>query len=150
MSIVILGVGLLAAPWLKAFRYGRHPWRPHGSRLGLWTLVPLVLLYTLGNLFVLIFTWWPSDVQKSLKTTAPIVPSILGPILGTVFLVAGAIYWVWDRHVLVWLGYTTEVLAERHDESELDVQMNFHVSTAHRILRILKLTVFRETLTVLL
>ncbi|KAF2807212.1 uncharacterized protein BDZ99DRAFT_392515, partial [Mytilinidion resinicola] len=125
---LFLGVGLLAAPWLKAFRYGTQPWRPHGSRLGLWTLIPLVTLYTLGNLFVLVFSWWPSDVQKSLRTTSPIVPSVVGPILGTVFLVAGAAYWVWDRHILMWLGYTTEVMAERQDGSDLDVQMYFHVS----------------------
>jgi len=129
--IVLLGVGLLAAPWLKAFRYGKQPWRPRGSRLGLWTLVPLLVIYVSANLFVLIFSWWPSDVQRSLRTTAPIVPSVLGPIVGTSFLVAGAVYWLWDLHVLRWLGYTTEVYAETQDESELDVHMHFHVSHTH-------------------
>jgi hypothetical protein len=126
--LVLLGVGLLAAPYLKAFRYGTQPWKPRGSRLGLWTLVPLASIYVLGNLFVLVFSWWPSDLKKSLRTAAPIVPSVIGPVLGTVFLVAGAFYWVWDLHILRWLGYTTEVMAETHEETELDVRMYFHVS----------------------
>ena len=127
-TLVLLGIGLLAAPWLKSFRYGTQPWRPRGSRLGLWTIIPLVTIFSVSNLFVLVFSWWPSDLQKSLKTKASIVPSVTGPILGTGFLVAGAVYWVWDLHILRWLGYTTEVMAETQDESELDVQMYFHVS----------------------
>jgi hypothetical protein len=125
---VLLGIGLLAAPYLKAFRYGTQPWRPRGSHLGLWTLVPLVSIYVLGNLFMIVFSWWPADLQKSLRTTAPIVPSLIGPVLGTVFLIAGAFYWMWDLHVLRWLGYTTEIMAETQDESEMDVRMYVHVS----------------------
>lgn len=125
---MLLGIGLLAGPYLKAFRYGTQPWKPRGSRLGLWTLVPLVSIYVLGNLFILVFSWWPSDLQKSMRAIAPVVPSLIGPALGTVFLVAGAFYWMWDLHVLRWLGYTTEVMAETQDESELEVRMYVHVS----------------------
>ncbi|CAN9439065.1 unnamed protein product [Alternaria alternata] len=123
---LLLGIGLLAGPYLKAFRYGTQPWKPRGSRLGLWTLVPLVSIYVLGNLFILVFSWWPSDLQKSMRAIAPVVPSLIGPALGTVFLVAGAFYWMWDLHVLRWLGYTTEVMAETQDESELEVRMYVH------------------------
>ncbi|KAF2733876.1 hypothetical protein EJ04DRAFT_494500 [Polyplosphaeria fusca] len=136
---LLLGFGLLAAPWLKSFKYGSDPWRPHGSRLGLWTLIPLVLLYICGNFFVLVFSWWPSDVQKSLKTATTVLPSMTGPIIGTVFLIAGAVYWVWDLYILRWLGYTTEVLAETQEESELDVQMYFHRNINGFALRVYEL-----------
>ncbi|CAN9255065.1 unnamed protein product [Alternaria alternata] len=109
---LLLGIGLLAGPYLKAFRYGTQPWKPRGPSLGLRTLVPLVSIYVLGNLFILVFLWWPSDLQKSMRAIAPVVPSLIGPVLRTVFLVAGAFYWMWDLHVLRWLGYTTEIMAE--------------------------------------
>jgi hypothetical protein len=85
-------MGLLAAPWLQSFKSERQPWRPMGSRLGLKTIVPMTLFFILTNLFVLIFSWWPADLRKSLHTKLSIVPPITGPILGSVFLLAGAVY----------------------------------------------------------
>jgi hypothetical protein len=125
--IVFLGLGLLAAPWLKSFRSDGRQWRPRGSRLGLKTIDPLTLLFVLVNLLVVILSWWPANLQKSLHTESPILPTIAGPIVGTVFLFTGAVYWFWDLHVLRWIGYTWKV-----EETEPDggkVEMIFTVGT---------------------
>lgn len=124
---VFLGLGLLAAPWLKSFRSDGRQWRPRGSRTGLKTIIPLTLLFVLANLFVLILSWWPANLQNSLHIKSPILPSVAGPIVGTVFLLAGAVYWFWDLHALRGIGYTWKV-----EETEPDggkVEMLFTVGT---------------------
>ncbi len=124
---IFLGTGLLAAPWLKSFQVDGKSWRPSTTGAGMKVAFPLTLLFVAANLFVLVFSWWPADVHDSLQTTSPILPSVVGPIVGTCFLVAGAVYWLWDLHVLKVFGYTWQVL-EREPEEE-EVKMLFTVSS---------------------
>lgn len=123
---VLLGLGLLAAPHLNSFSKADVPWKPI-AWLGRWTQVPLTTLYVLANGFMLVLYWFPSNLQKDLHTKSVILPSYVGPLVGTVFYVAGAVYWVWDLKVLPKLGWRLEVLQERQEGWV--VYMSFQVRT---------------------
>lgn len=128
--LVVLGLGLLAAPYLNSFSSDGSPWKPQSSPLfGRWILYPLVVIYILANLFVIVVCWLPSDEQVTLHTKGFVLPSFAGPLVGTVFFVAGAVYWVWDLHILPALGLRMEVLAEY--QVEFTVHLTFRVSHSH-------------------
>ena len=123
---VVLGVALLAAPRLKAFRYDSKKWSPKGSSLGLWYLYPLIMIYIIVNLFVFVVNWSPSSLQNTLHTKERVVASWVGPCVGIACFAAGAAYWFWDRHILRWLGYEMEPMQER--TVDMTVHITFHVS----------------------
>lgn len=110
---MVLGIALLAAPHLKSFEYEGQKWSPKGSSLGLWYLFPLTGIYIVANLFVFVVDWFPASLQNTLHTKERVVASWVGPTVGTACFAAGAAYWLWDRHILHFLGYDSEPLQER-------------------------------------
>ena len=125
-QIVVLGIALLAAPYLKSFEYDGQKWSPKGSSLGLWYLFPLTGVYIVINLFVFVVDWFPASLQNTLHTEKRVVASWVGPTVGTVCFAAGAAYWFWDRHILPFFGYELEPLQERTEG--LTVHITFEVS----------------------
>ena len=117
---------MLAAPYLKSFEYDSRKWSPKGSSLGLWYLLPLTVLYIVANLFVFVVDWFPASLQNTLHTKEHVVASWVGPTVGTSCFLAGAVYWLWDRHVLRFLGYEMEPLREWTEG--LTVHITFEVS----------------------
>jgi hypothetical protein len=99
-------------------------WYPQGSRLGLWAIYFLAALYVLMNLFVFAMIWLPSNLQKALNSSSPILPSFLGPTVGISCYAAGALYWVWDRKILKALGYRLEPLKERQEGNIVRITFN--------------------------
>lgn len=123
---MVLGIALLAAPHLKTFEYEGQKWSPKGSSLGLWYLFPLTGIYIVANLFVFVVDWFPASLQNTLHTKERVVASWVGPTVGTACFAAGAAYWLWDRHILHFLGYDSEPLQERTEG--LTVHITFEVS----------------------
>lgn len=117
---------MLAAPRLDSFRYDGQKWSPKGSKLGLYYLYPLTVLYIVANVFIFAVNWIPSGLQDTLETKRRVVPSFVGPTVGTACFAAGAAYWLWDRHILKFLGYEVEPLQER--VIDMTVHISFHVS----------------------
>src|SRR5436305_11251593 len=103
-SAVLLGCGLLAAPWLDSFKLPEERWKPKSSSLGYLLLGPLLVIFILGNLLILVLCWWPANVQQTLATKALTLPSYTGPIIGTSVLAVGIVHWVWDIYILPWFG----------------------------------------------
>ena len=101
-------------------------WTPRASAFGLWDLVPLTVIYIVANLFIFIVNWFPASLQDSLHLSSKVVPPYAGPTVGTAVIVAGAVYWIFDRRILRLLGYTMEPLQEYQDG--LTVHLSFHVS----------------------
>lgn len=104
-SAVILGCGLLAAPWIDSFKLHEERWKPKSLGLGYLLLGPLIVIFILGNLLILVLSWWPANVQQTLATKALTLPSYTGPIIGTSILAAGIVHWVWDIYILPRFGY---------------------------------------------
>jgi hypothetical protein len=126
----LLGCGLLAAPWIPAFRHTpEEKWKPQSSNLGYFLLVPLVVLFVAGNLFILILCWWPADVQKTLDTKALTLPSYAGPIAGTSILAAGVAHWLWDIHILPYFGYNFWVEETKMADNVVEVTYTVSCST---------------------
>ncbi|KAH8658620.1 amino acid/polyamine transporter I [Tricladium varicosporioides] len=111
----LLGLGLLAAPWLKAWKKGDEPWKPRSSKLGYWSQMPLTTIFIVANAFVIVLCWFPANLQSTLKTKSPILPPVVGPAVGTSLFFVGAIYWLWDIKILPLLGYKFEANAERQE-----------------------------------
>jgi hypothetical protein len=103
---VLIGSSLLCAPFLAAFNYpDGTKWKPRSSRLGFIKLVPLTVVYVLANIFIIVLSWYPTDMQHLLGSKAYILPSYTSPIIGTSVFAVGIIYWIWDRHFLPLIGY---------------------------------------------
>ena len=124
--IVVLGSALLVAPLLRSFDVLDRPWRPRGTKLGFWSVVPLTVIYVLANLFVFVVSWFPSDLQNALHTKSRILSGYVGPTIVMCIFGAGALYWAWDIHILPILGYRLE--RNREVEDGLDIHVNFTVS----------------------
>ncbi|KAK0708714.1 amino acid permease-domain-containing protein [Lasiosphaeris hirsuta] len=138
---ILLGLGLLAAPWLSSFRPsessislvpGRHgvecraaPWEPQSSRrLKGFLVFPLAFLFVLMNLFVLVLYWFPPRGQRDGGLATPITSNCIGPVAMGIF--GGAIlYWVWDRLVLPRLGCRMEIVDLDEIDHNLDVRITF-------------------------
>ena len=125
-GVVVLGIALLAAPHLRAFDYAGQKWSPKGSSLGLWYVFPLTVIYVITNLFVFVVDWFPASLQNTLHTKERVVAPWVGPTVGTACFAAGAAYWLWDQHILRWLGYELEPL--RECTVGMTVHITFHVS----------------------
>ena len=137
---VLLGIGLLTAHRHKCFDYGLDRWTPQSIRSFSWTFYPLVIFYTLSNLFVFIMAWFPSGFQDALhklKPTERVVPSLIAPILAVACFGFGVVYWAWDMYILRFLGYELETLQEYPDhEDALVMHMTFEVSQDDTLVRI--------------
>lgn len=96
-------------------------WYPQSTRLGLWIIVPFTLLYTLANAFILILCWFPSDLGQREQ----ILPTFVGPAVGTGLSVLGVVFWFFDLHLLPHFGYRME--AEERREGYV-VHLRFQVS----------------------
>ncbi|OCL02043.1 amino acid transporter [Glonium stellatum] len=127
---ILLGVCLLAAPWISAFRFEDGPWKPQSSSWEWWLLAPLTVIYVASNAFVLILSWFPANLQTTLNTTAETLPYYTGPVTGLALIGFGIIWWTWDVYILRWFGY--EFWAEEDDPEyshkwKVDVlRVNFH------------------------
>jgi hypothetical protein len=127
---VLLGFGLLLAPWIESFRVNGEKWKPQSSRLGWWLLAPLVIIYILSNAFVLILSWFPENLQSVTRTTQQTLPYYTGPVTALGIIGFGIMWWAWDSHILPFLGYHFQV--EESEEFSMRWQMNtlcvsFHV-----------------------
>jgi hypothetical protein len=92
-----------------------------------WAVVmSLCVLYTLANLTIIAVGWIPADSKKELGTTRPVLPSFMGPAVGTSICAVGGLYWIWNRYVLPALGYRMSIEAERGDG--FNVQLTYTVS----------------------
>ncbi|KAK3356354.1 amino acid permease-domain-containing protein [Lasiosphaeria hispida] len=124
---ILLGLGLLAAPWLKSFRSseGDLLWEPKSSRhLKGFLVFPLALLFVLINLFVLVLYWFPPQGQRDGGIATPITSNCIGPVAMGIF--GGAVlYWVWDRLVLPRLGCRMEIEDPDVVDDDFDVRITF-------------------------
>lgn len=128
----MLGGALLFAPRLQSFRLNGEPWTPKSSKLGLKLIYPLTMIYVLANLFVFVFSWFPSETFHAQRQ---VVSSFLGPAVVISCVLAGAAYWFWDRHLLQLLGYRLETLQEYNEG--LDVHLSFKVSLTRTVTSLL-------------
>ena len=117
--IVLLGCGLLCAPWLSCFK-GKdgQPWKSESSRFGYGLLVPLTVAYVCANAFVLVFSFFPSQTKAVPNTKGQIITALAGPIAGHSIIAFGVIWWAWDRKILPRLGYHFKVSAGEISYSE--------------------------------
>jgi hypothetical protein len=125
LSAVVLGVALLSAPFLSSFSHNGKRWTPQGTKGGYWVVFPLTIIYILANLFVFVVSWFPASLQDTLHTKSRVTPSYVGPTVSMATFAAGAVYWLWDCHILRWLGYRLEPLQEYRDG--LVIHMAFNV-----------------------
>jgi hypothetical protein len=120
---ILLGLGLLRAPYLRVFRTATGRWYPQSTRLGLWIIVPFALLYTLANAFILILCWFPSDLGQR----EHILPTFVGPAVGTGLSVLGVVFWLFDLHLLPHFGYRMEA-EERREGYVVHLRFQRYVS----------------------
>jgi hypothetical protein len=107
-NTVFLGCALLCARWLPSFQdepNGKVPWKPKSSSLGWWLLVPLTVIYILGNIFVLVVSWFPASFQVDLGTSHSTLSNYTGPIAGICVIGIGVLWWAWDTYIAEFFGY---------------------------------------------
>jgi len=128
--VVLLGVGLLCAPWIKSFQFNDKKWEPESSLLKWKLLAPLAVIYVLSNAFVLILSWFPANLQSITRTTEPTLPYYTGPVTGLGIIAFGIMWWGWDTHILPFFGYHfhVEEYEEKSEKWGVDIfHLNFYV-----------------------
>ena len=133
MIIVLLGCGLLCAPWLSCFKDNEgHDWKSQSSKFGYGLLAPLTTVYVCANAFVLVFSFFPPQTDGAPNTKGQIVSALAGPIAGHSILAFGAIWWTWDLQILPRIGYHFEATDGEIDYSEMwkahTLKVTFNVS----------------------
>jgi hypothetical protein len=86
---------------------------------------PLTTIYILANLGVFILSWFPANLQDAFPTAPKVVPSYAGPIAGMACFAAGAVCWLWDRHILSRLLY--DLVKGKENTTGLDIYIYFTV-----------------------
>lgn len=130
-SLVFLGLGLLCAPWIRAFQFNGHSWKPKSSSLGWGLLAPLIVIYVLCNSLVLIFYWWPGNLEKATGTAHETLPYYIVPVTGLAIIAFGVLWWAWDYYILPLFGYHFSVNEVEEDSQRWRakiIRVNFHVS----------------------
>lgn len=135
---IYMGIVIIFAHRLPTFRSPIAkdiPWTPQGSssRIGKAMIYPLAIIYVLSNVFVFVVSWFPANLDRMFRNQV-VVSSYVGPAVVMACFGAGALYWVWDLHVLPYFGYTTDVLQERRDG--LEMHMTFERRLTGRSARI--------------
>jgi len=126
---ILLGVGLLCAPWIKSFQFNDKKWEPESSLLKWKLLAPLAVIYVLSNAFVLILSWFPANLQSITRTTEPTLPYYTGPVTGLGIIAFGIMWWGWDTHILPFFGYHfhVEEYEEKSEKWGVDIfHLNFY------------------------
>lgn len=135
LGSVLLGSALLCAPYLTAFDYpDGTKWKPRSSKFGFIKLVPLTVIYVAANIFIIVLSWYPTDMQYLLGFKAYTLPSFASPAIGMSVFAAGTLYWIWDRHFLPLIGY--HFGREEEELPEGEVQVTFTVRPVDPILKL--------------
>lgn len=128
----MLGLGLLCAPKIKAFRMTeREKFKIQSSKLGYWLLCPLTIVYVVMNLAVIVLSWIPPDQGTMSHATQKTLPYFTGPVAALIILCFGVIWWSWDCHILPRLGYVfwPEEKKEYHEGFRVNITIvTFNVS----------------------
>ena len=112
----MIGCALLAAPFLRAFQHKEGArWAPQSSMMfGFWLLVPLTIIYVAANAFILILSFFPSNLQSLNSSSVPGLPWYTTPVAGMSIITFGILWWAWDRHILPALGYHFDTKENKH------------------------------------
>ena len=150
MIIVLLGCGLLFAPWLSCFKErDGDGWKSQSSKLGYGLLAPLTMVYVCANAFVLVFSFFPPQTNGSPNRKGQIISALAGPIAGHSILAFGALWWTWDCKILPTIGYHFEVSDGEIAYSEIwkadALKVTFTVSANSMDIAILTVVSLRES-----
>lgn len=121
----MLGLGLLCAPKIKAFRMiEREKFQIQSSRLGFWLLGPLTIVYVVMNSAVIVLSWIPFDQGTMSHTTRKTLPYFTGPLAALIILCFGVLWWLWDCHILPRFGY----VFWPEEKKEYDEGLRVHIT----------------------